>query len=93
MYWSVLVYSSKTGVSLNFSTHYTCLAVPFTMLMLALQLKQKTRKDIFKRAEKYVREYRRAEKDEIRLKREAKRVGNYYVSAEAKLAFVIRIKG
>ena len=56
-------------------------------------MRQKTRRDIFKRAEKYVREYRKAEKDEVRLKKEAKHSGNYYVSAEAKLAFVVRIKG
>ena len=51
------------------------------------------RRQIFKRAEKYVKEYRQKERDEIRLKREAKKCGNYFVPAEAKLAFVIRIKG
>merc|ERR1712059_134765 len=33
------------------------------------------------------------ERDEIRLRRMAKRNGNFYVPAEAKLAFVIRIRG
>lgn len=33
------------------------------------------------------------ERDEIRLKREAKKRGNYYIPDEARLAFVIRIKG
>ncbi|CAH1248417.1 large ribosomal subunit protein uL30-like [Branchiostoma lanceolatum] len=51
------------------------------------------RKIIFKRAESYVREYRRKERDEIRLKREAKKHGNFYVPPEAKLAFVVRIRG
>merc|ERR1712117_357987 len=51
------------------------------------------RVDIFKRAEKYVKEYRDAERDEIRLKRDAKKEGNYYVGAEPKLAFVMRIRG
>eukprot|EP01135_Chromosphaera_perkinsii_P002032 Nk52_evm79s215 gene=Nk52_evmTU79s215 len=51
------------------------------------------RKVIFKRAEKYVKEYRLKEKDEIRLKRQAKANGNFYVPAEAKVAFVVRIRG
>ena len=33
------------------------------------------------------------EKDLIRLKREAKKEGGFYVEPEAKLAFVIRIRG
>ncbi|KAG8258027.1 60S ribosomal protein L7 [Homalodisca vitripennis] len=53
----------------------------------------KKRKEIFKRAEKYVKEYRTKERDEIRLARQAKHKGNYYIPAEAKLAFVIRIRG
>jgi large subunit ribosomal protein L7e len=48
---------------------------------------------IFKRAEQYVKEYQQKEKDEIRLKREAKQNNSFYVPAEAKLAFVVRIKG
>jgi len=48
---------------------------------------------IFKRAEQYVKEYRQKERDEIRLARQAKNKGNYYVPAEPKLAFVIRIRG
>ena len=48
---------------------------------------------IFKRAEQYVKEYRLKERDEVRLKREARRRGNFYVPDEPKLAFVIRIKG
>lgn len=51
------------------------------------------RKLMFKRAEQYVREYRTAERDQIRLKRQAKHAGNFYVPPEAKLAFVIRIRG
>lgn len=48
---------------------------------------------IFKRAEKYVKEYRDAEREQIRLRRAAKDEGSVYVPAEAKLVFVIRIKG
>merc|ERR1712077_151184 len=51
------------------------------------------RVDIFKRAEKYVKEYRDAERDELRLTRDAKKAGNYYVPSEAKFAFVMRIRG
>jgi len=51
------------------------------------------RKEVFKRAEKYVKEYRQLERDEIRLKHVAKTTGNFYVPSEAKLAFVVRIKG
>ncbi|XP_066994381.1 large ribosomal subunit protein uL30 [Anabrus simplex] len=53
----------------------------------------KKRKEIFKRAEKYVREYHSRQRNEIRLARQAKNRGNYYVPGEAKLAFVIRIRG
>jgi large subunit ribosomal protein L7e len=48
---------------------------------------------IFKRAEQYVKEYIQKEQDEIRLKREAKQNNSFYVPAEQKLAFVVRIKG
>merc|ERR1712108_84672 len=51
------------------------------------------RVDIFKRAEKYVKEYRDRERDELRLTREAKKAGNFYIPAEPKLAFVMRIRG
>ena len=40
-----------------------------------------------------MREYREAEAEQFRLKRTAKEEGNFYVDAEPKLAFVIRIKG
>lgn len=51
------------------------------------------RKVIFKRAEQYVKEYRQIERQEIELKRKAKMDNGFYVAPEAKLAFVIRIKG
>lgn len=54
---------------------------------------KKKREVIFKRAESYVKEYRDAEREKIRLSREAKAAGSYYVPAEPKLAFVVRIKG
>ncbi|CAM8994656.1 unnamed protein product [Rhodiola kirilowii] len=51
------------------------------------------RKLIFKRAEKYAKEYSEQEKELIRLKREAKLKGGFYVNPEAKLIFIIRIRG
>jgi len=48
---------------------------------------------IFRRAEKYVKEYKQMEKTAVRLRRQAKAKGNFYVPAEAKVAFVIRIRG
>ena len=58
------------------------------------RLDRKTKRvEIFKRAEKYVKEYRDKERDELRLTREAKKAGNFYVAAEPKLAFVMRIRG
>ncbi|GLT54288.1 hypothetical protein SLA2020_274990 [Shorea laevis] len=51
------------------------------------------RKLIYKRAKKYAEEYEEQEKDLIRLKREAKLKGGFYVDPEAKLLFIIRIRG
>uniref|UniRef100_A0A0K0E9C9 Large ribosomal subunit protein uL30 n=1 Tax=Strongyloides stercoralis TaxID=6248 RepID=A0A0K0E9C9_STRER len=46
-----------------------------------------------RRAQKYAAEYRKKQQTELRLKREAKAHGNFYVPDEAKVAFVVRIKG
>jgi len=51
------------------------------------------RKDVFKRAEKYAKEYQHLEREKIRLKHVARTSGSFYVPPEAKLAFVIRIRG
>ncbi|KAG4301414.1 hypothetical protein PCK1_002340, partial [Pneumocystis canis] len=48
---------------------------------------------IFKRAEYYVKEYLDNEREIIRLKRLARKECNFYVDAEPKVVFVIRIKG
>ncbi|CAD7697710.1 unnamed protein product [Ostreobium quekettii] len=50
-------------------------------------------KEVFKRAQQYVKEYTARERELIRMRREAKAAGGFYVEPEAKLAFVIRIKG
>lgn len=54
---------------------------------------KENRKIIFKRAEQYVKEYRAQETDLIAAKRAAKAAGSFYVDAEPKLAFVIRLRG
>ncbi|PPQ66448.1 hypothetical protein CVT26_011206 [Gymnopilus dilepis] len=51
------------------------------------------RKVIFKRAESYVKEYLSKEKEEIRLKRAARAGGDFYVPAQPKVYFVVRIRG
>ncbi|KIK57646.1 hypothetical protein GYMLUDRAFT_172237 [Collybiopsis luxurians FD-317 M1] len=51
------------------------------------------RKVIFKRAESYVKEYLSKEKEEIRLKRAARSAGDFYVPAQPKVYFVVRIRG
>lgn len=53
----------------------------------------KKRRTIFKRAENYAKEYLRVEKEKIRFKRQAKNNGNYYREPDAKVYFVIRIRG
>lgn len=57
------------------------------------RLVRNKRVKIFKRAEQYVKEYRQKERDEIRMSRQARNKGNFYVPAEPKLAFVMRIRG
>jgi len=52
-----------------------------------------TRRVIFKRAEKYVKEYRSQERSLIRFRRQAKAAGDFYVEPEPKLALVVRIAG
>merc|ERR1712159_834843 len=48
---------------------------------------------MYKSAEKYVQEYRRIVKERVRMHRQAKAAGNHFVDAEAKLIFVVRIRG
>eukprot|EP00040_Diaphanoeca_grandis_P020885 m.111089 g.111089 ORF g.111089 m.111089 type:complete len:243 (-) comp28092_c0_seq2:67-795(-) len=60
---------------------------------VAFKAKKTNRKEIFKRAEKYVKDYRRTERDVVRLKRVARKAGNFFVEPEAKFAILIRIKG
>jgi len=51
------------------------------------------RKVVFKRAEKYVKEYRALDRQTVNLRRQAKAAGNIYREPEGKVAFVVRIRG
>ena len=62
-------------------------------LILNKKKQQTTRAEIFKRAEKYVREYKTKEQDLVRLRRIARKNKNFYVPAQPKLAFVVRTRG
>ncbi|RZC51920.1 hypothetical protein C5167_020341 [Papaver somniferum] len=52
-----------------------------------------SRKLIYKRAEQYAKEYVEQERELIRLTREAKLKGGFYVNPEPKLLFIVRIRG
>lgn len=58
-----------------------------------LQANKAKRQIAFKRAETFTNEYRNKEREEIRLRRVAKATGEFYVPAQPKVYFVIRIKG
>ncbi|XP_019198866.1 PREDICTED: 60S ribosomal protein L7-4 [Ipomoea nil] len=51
------------------------------------------RKIIFNRAKQYAKEYEEQQKELVQLKREARLKGGFYVNPEAKLLFIIRIRG
>ncbi|ELW50694.1 60S ribosomal protein L7 [Tupaia chinensis] len=56
-------------------------------------LRKARRKLIYEKAKHYHKEYRQMYRTEIRMARMARKAGNFYVPAESKLAFVIRIRG
>merc|ERR1739848_701971 len=60
---------------------------------LSTKKRRAQRKVIYKRAETYAAEYRRAEKQAVAERRQARKAGNYYREPDAKLAFVVRIRG
>merc|ERR1712094_53870 len=63
----------------------------------AAEVAKKERKEkrvaAYKSAEKYVKEYRAIAKQRVRMHRQAKAAGNHFVEEEAKLIFVVRIRG
>ncbi|EMP32282.1 60S ribosomal protein L7, partial [Chelonia mydas] len=62
-------------------------------LVVQKKLRKAQRKLIYTRAQAYHKEYRQMYRREIRMARMARKAGNYYVPADPKLAFVIRIRG
>jgi large subunit ribosomal protein L7e len=58
-----------------------------------VQASKAKRKVVFKRAESHVKEYLAKEREEIRLKRAARASGDFYVPAQPKVLFVLRIRG
>ena len=62
-------------------------------ILTATQANLAKRKVIFKRAEQYTKEYRAAEREEIRLRRAAKAKGDFYVAGQPKVVFVVRLRG
>ncbi|KAB0368411.1 hypothetical protein FD755_020177 [Muntiacus reevesi] len=58
-----------------------------------MMLRKARRKLIYEKAKHYHKEYRQMYRTEIRMARMARKAGNFYVPAEPKLAFVIRIRG
>ncbi|KAM0933754.1 putative ribosomal protein L7/L30 [Dioscorea sansibarensis] len=54
---------------------------------------KENRRLIFSRARQYAKNYETQEKELIKLKREARLKGGFYVSPEPKLLFIIRIRG
>ncbi|CAJ2656384.1 unnamed protein product [Trifolium pratense] len=59
----------------------------------AKKKRAENRKLIYSRTKQYSQEYEQQDKELIRLKREAKLRGGFYVDPEAKLLFIIRIRG
>merc|ERR1719174_2729299 len=59
----------------------------------AKEARAKSRKEQGALAEKYFKEYQAADDALVKARRDAKAAGNYYVEAQPKVAFVIRIKG
>ena len=79
---------------LNYSFTSLIFTIPvFFLLTYHFQASKAKREVIFKRAESYVKEYLDKEKEEIRLRRAARASGDFYVPAEPKVLFVVRIRG
>jgi large subunit ribosomal protein L7e/general transcription factor 3C polypeptide 2 len=61
--------------------------------LLSLKKKADKRREIFKRAEKYAKEYRTKDLDNLRCARQARKSNNFFVPDQPKIAFVMRIRG
>lgn len=63
------------------------------LLTNLIQVNAEKRKALFERTAAYQKEYYEQERSLIAARREAKAAGSYYVDAQPKLVFVVRIKG
>ena len=61
--------------------------------VLTSQARKQKRQVIFKRAEQYVKEYKAAEREQIRLRRLSKSQGAFYEPPQPRGAFVLRLRG
>ncbi|KAJ8775845.1 hypothetical protein J1605_016072 [Eschrichtius robustus] len=68
-------------------------AVPETLKKKQKMLRKARRRHIYEEAKHHHKEYRQMYRTDIRMARMARKAGNFYVPAEPKLAFVIRIRG
>merc|ERR1712046_304832 len=59
----------------------------------AKEARKAKRIQAYRNAEKYTKEYRALAKQRVRMHRQAKAAGNHFVDDEAKLIFVVRIRG
>lgn len=66
---------------------------PIVVIIDDHQTQKARRREVFKRAEKYVQEYRKKQKSLVDLRRQARKEGNFFREPESKLAFVVRIRG
>merc|ERR1712167_547149 len=64
-----------------------------TAATAAKQARKEKRIQAYKNAEKYTKEYRAIARQRVRMQRQAKAAGNHFVEGEAKLLFVVRIRG
>jgi len=61
--------------------------------LLLRKKNREQRREIFRRAESYVKTYRCQQRDLLRIRKMTKKQNNFYVPDEPRLAFVIRIRG
>nr|XP_037842547.1 60S ribosomal protein L7-like [Chlorocebus sabaeus] len=74
--------------------HFTELKIKRLRKKFAQKMLRKARRKlIYEKVKHYHKEYRQMYRTEIQMTRMARKTGNFYVPAEPKLAFVIRIRG
>jgi hypothetical protein len=85
------MYLKNHRILLDLNVYY--MPVNTIQMIGCVQKRRERRQEIFKRAEKYAREYQIKEQAEIQAGRQARKYDNFYVPPAPKLAFVTRIRG